>query len=70
MNIRNFTFSGVEYPVSFPFEAICELMGSLGFRAYASIYQSPTHQLEILKVGLKWGSLSEGKPWKKPDAQV
>lgn len=70
MDIRKFSTGGEEYPVSFPFDAIVDLMGSLGFRSYFTIYQSPVHQLKVLKIGLKYGYLNSAERFKLSDKQI
>lgn len=70
MEIKHFDFGGESLPVAFPFEAMMELMGPNGFAEYSRSYQSPTHQVKVLGVGLKYGHMNEGIPFKLKDKQI
>lgn len=63
-------FKSGEFPVDFPFDAMVELMGDDGIWSYLQKYDSLKHQIEILKVGLKWASIKSGKPFMMTDAEV
>lgn len=62
--------TGEKLPVAFPFQAIVELMGDDGILGYLEKYTSLGHQLEIMRIGLKYGAIQEGKVLDKKDAEI
>lgn len=70
MDIRKFKVGSQELPVSFPFQAFCDLMADMGFNQYLRMYQSPKHQVEVLKTGLYHGHLLSGQIYKMSEKEV
>jgi hypothetical protein len=62
--------SGEEYPISFPFEAMVDLMGDDGILDYLNKYNSLKHQIQVLGAGLKYGHLRDGKQFSATDKQL
>lgn len=62
--------SGETYPISFPFDAMVDLMADDGILDYLNKYNSIKHQIQVLGVGLKYGHLRDGKPFTVTDKQV
>jgi len=69
MDIINFK-SGGQYPISYPFEAIVDLMGDDGILDYLSKYNSIRHQIKVLHIGLKYGSIQSGKIFTMPEKEA
>ena len=70
MDVRKFTFSGEEVDIAFPFEAVFKLIGPMGLQQYLQIYQSPPHQIAILREGLRHGFFAKAERFKMSDKQV
>jgi len=67
----NIQFStGEKLPVFFPFQAMVELMGDDGILSYLNKYTSMKHQIDILRVGLKYGAIENGKSFEMTDKEV
>lgn len=62
--------TGEELPVSFPFDAMVELMADDPILTYLEKYSSIKHQIEVLGVGLKWASTQAGQQWRKTPKEI